>query len=278
MAGIAGVLFFVFMIARVILAPDEGDSGDTAVAIAAKFHGHATGILLDDWAGGIAALLFVGFAVGLAGALRDAGARREPPALAVGGAVAVLSLASVQHALSATLAFGVADGAQPALTRALFDLSTMVEATLHLPIALTLAAASIAALRTGVLSRWLAYAGIGVATLSTAAAGALAHAGILAAGGPLSVLSLMTFLLWTLLAGHALLRPNPAGSAGALARGSRGGDFSPLASFQQLVEQETLKGASALARELPFGTLNRWRVTAGAICAVAPPGREIVRA
>ena len=127
-----------------------------AVAIAAKIHGHATGILLDDWAGGIAALLFVAFAVGLAGALRDAGARRELPALAVGGAVAVLALASVQHALSATLAFSVADLAQPALTRTLFDLSTMVEATLHLPIALTLAAASIAALRTGVLSRWLA--------------------------------------------------------------------------------------------------------------------------
>jgi hypothetical protein len=222
MAGIAGVLFFVFMIARVILAPDEGELGDTAGAIAAKIHGHATGILLDDWAGGIAALLFVGFAVGLARALRDAGARRELPALAVGGAVAVLSLASVQHAVSATLAFSVADGAQPALTRALFDLSTMVEATLHLPIALTLAAASIAARRTGVLNRWLANAGIGVAALSTAAAGALAHTGVLAAGGPLSVLSLMTFLLWTLLAGRALLRPNLAGSAGALARSSRG--------------------------------------------------------
>src|SRR3954471_5067442 len=217
MTGIAGVLFFVFMIARVILAPDEGETGDKAVAIAAKIHGHATGILLDDWAGGIAALLFVGFTVGLARALRYAGARRELSTLAVGGAVAVLSLASVQHALSATLAFGVADGAQPALTRALFDLSTMVEATLHLPIALTLAAASIAALRTGVLNRWLAYAGIGVAALSAAAAGALAHTGVLAAGGPLSVLSLMTFVLWTLLAGRALLRPTAlAGSARAM--------------------------------------------------------------
>jgi hypothetical protein len=37
----------------------------------------------------------------------------------------VLALASVQHALSATLAFSVADLAQPALTRTLFDLSTM---------------------------------------------------------------------------------------------------------------------------------------------------------
>ena len=192
--------------------------------IAAKIHGHATGILLDDWAGGIAALLFVGFAVGLAGALRDAGARRELPALAVGGAVAVLALASVQHALSATLAFSVADLAQPALTRTLFDLSTLVEAMLHLPIALTLAAASVAALRAGVLSRWLANAGIGVAALNAVAAGALAHTGILAAGGPFSVLSLMTFLLWTLLAGGALLRPNapaatrgPSGTAAATA-------------------------------------------------------------
>jgi hypothetical protein len=208
LAGIAGVLFFVLMIARVILSPDEGETGDTAAAIAAKIHGHATGILIDDWAGGIATLLFVAFAVGLAGALRDAGARRELPTLALGGSVAVLALASIQHALSATLAFSVADLAQPALTRALFDLSTIVEATLHLPIALTLAAASIAALRTGVLSRRLANAGIGVAAVNAAAAGALAHTGILAAGGPLGVLSLMTFLLWTLLAGRALLRPN----------------------------------------------------------------------
>src|SRR3954468_9748925 len=74
----------------------------------------------------------------------------------------------------------------------------------------------------GVDGRWLATAGLGVAILNAAAAGALAHTGILAAEGPLSVLSLMTFLLWTLLAGRALLRPNPAGSAGALARGSRG--------------------------------------------------------
>jgi hypothetical protein len=227
LAGIAGVLFFVVMIARVILAPDEGDTGDAAAVIAVKIHRHATGVLLDDWAGGIAAILFVAFAVGLAGALRDAGARRELHALAVAGATAVLALASMQHALSATLAFSVADLAQPALTRALFDLSTLVEATLHLPIALTLAAASIAALRTGVLARWLANAGIAVATLNAAAAGALAHAGILAAGGPLGVLSLMTLLLWTLLAGRALLRPKaPAGSAGtdaadALARGSR---------------------------------------------------------
>jgi hypothetical protein len=215
LAGIAGVLFFVLMIARVILVPDEGESGDTAAVIAAKIHGHATGILLDDWAGGIAALLFVGFAVGLAGALRDAGARRELGVLAVGGAVAVLALASVQHALSATLAFSVADLAQSALTRTLFDLSTLVEATLHLPIALTLATASIAALRTGVLSRWLAIAGLGAAILNAAAAGALAHTGILAADGPLSVLSLMTFLLWTLLAGRALLGPNtPAATRG----------------------------------------------------------------
>jgi hypothetical protein len=206
LAGIAGVLFFVLMIARVILAPDEGEPGDSAVAIAAKIHGHATGILLDDWAGGIAAILFLAFAVGLAGALRDAGARRELPTLAVGGATAVLALASVQHALSATLAFSVADLAQPALTRTVFDLSTLVETTLHLPIALTLAAASIAALRTGVLSRWLAVAGIGVGALNAAAAGAVAHTGILAANGPLTVLSLMTFLLWTLLAGRALLR------------------------------------------------------------------------
>lgn len=216
LGGMAGVLFFVLMIARVILAPDEGETGDTAAAIAAKIHAHAAGILLDDWAGGIAALLFVGFAVGLAGALRDAGARRELPALAVAGSVAVLALASVQHALSATLAFSVADLGQPALTRTLFDLSTLVEATLHLPIALTLAAASLAALRTGVASRWLAVAGIGVAALNAAAAGALAHTGILAAGGPVSVLSLLTFLLWTLLAGRALLRPAAlAGSARA---------------------------------------------------------------
>ena len=214
-AGIAGVLFFVLMIARVILSPDEGEVGDTPAAIAAKVHAHATGILIDDWAGGVAALLFVAFAVGLAGALRDAGARRELPALVVGGAVAVLALASVQHALSATLAFSVADLGQPALTRTMFDLSTLVESTLYLPIALTLAAASIAALGTGVLSRRLALAGLGVAALSAAAAGAVAHTGILAAGGPLSVLSLITFLLWTLLAGRALLRP------AALAVGSR---------------------------------------------------------
>ena len=159
-AGIAGVLFFVLMIARVILSPDEGEVGDTPAAIAAKVHAHATGILIDDWAGGVAALLFVAFAVGLAGALRDAGARRELPALVVGGAVAVLALASVQHALSATLAFSVADLGQPALTRTMFDLSTLVESTLYLPIALTLAAASIAALGTGVLSRRLALAGL----------------------------------------------------------------------------------------------------------------------
>jgi hypothetical protein len=71
-----------------------------------------------------------------------------------------------------------------------------------------------------VLSRWLAVAGLGVAALNAAAAGALAHGGILAANGPLSVLSLMTFLLWTLLAGRALLRPHAlAASAGADALG-----------------------------------------------------------
>jgi hypothetical protein len=56
------------------------------------------------------------------------------------------------------------------------------------------------------------------------------------------------------------------------------GGFSPLASLQQLVEEETLRGASALGRELPFGTLDNWHLTASAICAVAPPGRAIVKA
>ena len=55
-------------------------------------------------------------------------------------------------------------------------------------------------------------------------------------------------------------------------------NFSPIASFQQLVEEETLKGASALGRELPFGTLDRWRITASAICAFAPTGRVVVKA
>jgi hypothetical protein len=228
LAGIAGILFFAVMIARVILSPDEGDPGDAAATIAAKIQGHAAGIMIDNWAGGIAALLFLVFGVGLAGALRDAGARRELPALAVGGATAMLTLASVQHALSATLAFNVAELAQPALTRTVFDVSTLVETTLHLPIALTLASASIAALRTGVLTRRMAVAGLGVATLSAAAAGALAHGGLLAAGGPISVLSLMTFMLWTLLAGRALLRPhavagstNAAGESGSSVRSDR---------------------------------------------------------
>lgn len=208
LAGIAGILFFVVMIARVILSPDEGETGDTGATIAAKIHGHTTGILINDWAGGIAAVLFLAFVVGLSGALRDAGARRELPALAIGGATAVLAVTSVQHAVSATLAFGAGDLVPAAVTRVVFDLSTMVETTVHLPIALTLAAVSIAALGTRVLARWLAIAGVGVAVLSVAAAGALAHAGILAAGGPVTVLSLMTFVLWTLLAGRALLRPD----------------------------------------------------------------------
>jgi hypothetical protein len=56
------------------------------------------------------------------------------------------------------------------------------------------------------------------------------------------------------------------------------GVVSPLASFQSLSQVESPKGVSVIARELPFGTTDSWRVTAAAVCATPPPGLERVQA
>jgi hypothetical protein len=203
--GLAGIAFFLLMIGRVIVSPEAGNPEDPTGVIAAKVAAHAGGVLVNQWAGNVAVLLLLVFAVGLCEHLRRTGADRELVGLACVGAGVTSALALVDHAAWAALAYqhgGVDAGA----TRTLFDLAQFADAAAWFPIALFAGATSAAALQTGALSRGVAGIGFAVAALALLAGAGLGHSGILQHNGAPTVLALLAFVLWTAIAGGRLAR------------------------------------------------------------------------
>jgi hypothetical protein len=145
---------------------------------------------------GLALITFVWFVASLAARLRVAGEPRLA-AIAFGGAVATAAIFAVAVAVQAALAYRIANE-QPTLVKSFVELSTVAQTIIRFPVAMTIGATAIAAMRTGVFPKWYApFSGL-TAVVVLVGAGALSQTGFYAPDGGYTVISLAFFLAWTL--------------------------------------------------------------------------------
>jgi len=145
---------------------------------------------------GLALITFVWFAGSLAARLRDAGEPRLA-AIAFGGAVASAAVFAIGIAVQAAVAYRIASE-QPTLVKSFVELGTVALTIIRFPVAITIGATAIAALRTGVFPKWYTPLNGLAALVVLVGAGALSQKGFYSPDGGYTTISLIFFLAWTL--------------------------------------------------------------------------------
>ena len=205
--AISGILFFVTMVARVILGPDTGEWGDGPTTLVEKVNAAGSGISIDAWVGGIAVALLVVFAAVLLARLGEQGAAHAAVVVGGIGVAGVLILTTLDHVF--LLAAGLGSPwarADAAVLDTVLRLAQIAESTVRIPMALFAGAVAVAGPAGGVISRRVSRAGFGVAVVALVASASLAGGGLLVVNGVFSVFSLMLFMLWTLWAAVSMLK------------------------------------------------------------------------
>jgi hypothetical protein len=164
-AGAAGLAYAVGVSIEnqdVLEAPALGDS---AAEIRANYADQAFGVV-TTFAGVLALVAYVVFAVTLFAVVRGADRRAEGWALAgLAGGLAGPVLAATGAAASTILVARAGTGPSDELTRILFDYHLVAQMTAGVFVALFLAGIGVAALRTATLPAPLAWAGIGIGAM-----------------------------------------------------------------------------------------------------------------
>ncbi len=196
-AALAGFVYVVLYVAAFGMGIEVGSS-DREILDYYADSGHRTKELIAFFLIAGAALSFVVFALGL----RSLIARVEPPGalapLAFGGGVASATLVLAGNAISRATAFAAGDDVfvLDANTRRLFESAGfLLFVSGALAAMLLVVAVSLAALRYGVLPRWLGWAGFVFAALLPLAIG---------------FIGFLVLFLWVLIVSGALAARRPA--------------------------------------------------------------------
>jgi len=203
----SGVAFVVLFVAGLLLASDLPKAGDSNDAILTWFGDRETELGWQAGLFGLAAIAFIWFVGTLAAAIRRAEsdpAGRLPAIIVIAGATTV-GIYTVSQAIlvAGSNAAGTIDAAT---ARALYETATTASVLTNFTAIAFVAAASIAVVRTGLLPRWLAYAGgIFVAISLVDAFGRLIGGNeAFGPGGWYGLVALIAFLVWTLAASTLL--------------------------------------------------------------------------
>ncbi len=197
---LAGAAYAALMVAGAAAFPAAPGGDVTPASHPAWLAAHTNAVITQSYVRGLAALAFIALAVAVAAAIRRAlpGSSLSAAALTGGSLSAALVLAGQGVAMASALFVHGGGGADA--TRSLGALQGGFLDMSSLPAVLLFGAAGLAALRTGILPRWL-----GVLSL-LGVPFALVDAGSYD-GGPLEavgILGLVYFLAWGLLTGVQL--------------------------------------------------------------------------
>lgn len=207
-----GVVAVILVVAAFAVPGSAPTADDTADAIAAFLTDKRDRILLSSFLAGLAGLFFLWWLASLRSWLRavDGGEARLSSAAFLAGGVAV-GLSLTATAVEAGLAFKVGGQAEQPVVRALFDIRSALFSMSAFAYAATIAAAASSGARSGALPAITFWAGGVIAGLNAAAGAALfAQDGFFAAGGPMSVIALVTALGWFLAVALLMIRrPEP---------------------------------------------------------------------
>ncbi|HEY8774024.1 MAG TPA: hypothetical protein VIM05_05585 [Gaiellaceae bacterium] len=192
-SGIAFVVLFIVSFFTATMPPDSTDSNSEWVAY---FLDHHRATLISAVLIGAAVMFFIWFAGSVGAALRNAGEQRLA-AVAFGGGVTAAAVGTVIGGLQAALAYRIAIDS-PASVKAFVDVSYGLGVLISFPVAVLIGATAIASWRSGVFPRsWAGVSGV-AAVVMVSGGGAIAHSGFYRPDGPWAFVTLIVFLVWTL--------------------------------------------------------------------------------
>jgi hypothetical protein len=217
-AATSGIVFVALFIVSFFTATKPPDSTDPNSQWVTYFVDHHRATLISAVLLGAAIVFFIWFAGSVAAALRNAGEQRLA-AVAFGGGVATAAAAIVIAGLQGGLAYRIAIDS-PANVKAFVDFSYSVQTLISFPVAVLIGATAIASWRSGAFPRWWAQLSGLAAIVMVSGGGALAHSGFYRPDGPWAFVTLINFLVWTLVTSgwlvmrtHAEATPKAAAAA-----------------------------------------------------------------
>ena len=201
LAAGTGVAFVALLLANAFVVPKQPPKIDDPIAKIGEFFGkHHSGLIWGGWLGALAVLFGLWFIGTVAHWVR----RQSQPRLATiafGGGVTATGLALVGGLLSTSLAYLVTapDDIGPGVARAMFDTSSLAYAFLWIPIAVFVAATSMAGMRSKAMPSWLWGSGAVYSVVAVVAStGVFAHSGGFAPGGSIQLVVFLLFAVWAL--------------------------------------------------------------------------------
>jgi hemoglobin len=210
LAGAAGLLFAVLWVAAAVVA-DLPPVDSQAAEIADYFDAEHVGVVTSVYLQGVGLACFLVFVAGLAVWLRRAGEQWLGATLLAAGVTLTALLGQAAIVLGA-LAYRATDDASVA--QSVFDLTLLGYTFSSFPLAALVAAAGLAALRSGVFPRWYGWAALVAAAVFVVAAATYAGSGFFAPGGGYSRAASVVFLGWALATSGLLFRVLPVHRVG----------------------------------------------------------------
>ena len=201
---LSGVAFVVLFLVGYFLPGDPPSIQASGDQWAAWFNAHHRTILMGLLLVTAGFAAFISFVSVLAATLRRAGEDRLA-AVVFGGAMATISFAAVAVTAQAAAAYRIRSEFRP-LTKAFVELSYVAQTIVGVPISVLMGGAAVAALRSGVLPAWYGGASAVAALVMFTSAGALSYKGFYSPDGAYAYISLIVFLVWTLLTAALLTR------------------------------------------------------------------------
>lgn len=211
--AVAGILFVVLLVVAQFVAASPGPKDSTSTIVTFYLH-NKTAALWSAYAGMAAAVALLLFVAAVYSVLqRSEDQSSVVSTVALGAGIALMPIILVSSSFSVALAWNGAQSGDPAVARALFDLGNATLIFSDLVIAIFLAAASLAVLRTRILPRWLAWIGLLGAALLLAGTASLFNPGRSFGGAP----GLLLYLIWVIATSILLLhKARQIGQAEAL--------------------------------------------------------------
>ena len=201
----AGAVFVVLTIAAFITGGEPPTVGDPVEDVVSYFDGDRGQVLVSSYLFVVALGFFLWFGATLANNFRERGEGRVGATM-LGAVTAFTTLQLALTGLNAVLAYSVAGDGEPSVTKALFDLTVVLDVMAAVPSAVFFLTAAAGFLRTGLAPRWLALAALGIAGLFALRTTNWASDGFWSPTGEYLFILIPLTLLWILVTSVILFR------------------------------------------------------------------------
>jgi len=192
--GIIGVILFVI---GIIILGTPPEISDNATTVADFFSDNRDQVLWATFLQGLGVVAVIWFIGALGAAMRDAGEGRLAAVMGIAFAITV-SIGAVAALSRASLAFAIAEDADPGIVLALFQMGGYMDTTSNLISAGFYLAVGGAVVRTGLVASWWGWVSSLVGLWAIVSSTAWARDGFWSPDGA-GMISFIVFLAWVLI-------------------------------------------------------------------------------